>query len=608
MSERVAERPVPDTGPSVATLPAAPNGFVAGALTPPIVLALQRTAGNGSVCRMIAAHGPRCTCGEPLTPGGGECARCLARQARAEPADAARCEPGDQGRAPSLVSEGREQRARTFGERLSRDERRVWGGLSAACRADFGACSTDEQARVGALPAGGEPPATTSAAKHARLGALTGRIHAAMDVAAPRGALVFAPIAGEVTVSQERGVYGRHIAILHSCPPETPEFGTSAVLTLYAHLDERLIELGPVAAGQSIGRVGDSGVPGRVHLHFSVRRINRRRGAAEASSVAEEDPGLRINPATWLAAIGVPVGPADVREGGDGAGGDGEGEGAGGGGAAVARRVAPGENPLARFPLGEDARPRGSPLPYSEARELHECLEAFGPAGEADCRDLVLGPIPPSRMPLSDEQWRELAALAPAQRRARLTALRTPRGAISGSGGYLEHTPENFQRFSEYFAPLLAPLGLTPDDLLAYSSDLRAVNATYRELPPIDLWPNMRRTLEFLALIGPAAGVTFTILSAYRSDVVNALSGGARGSAHEDFSGLDVRPSDPGPFGAFIKHFYFLRGAAHRLGLGYYSPQRVHIDTRQRRRWEWEDTAAEAAARYADVFGAAPLP
>jgi murein DD-endopeptidase MepM/ murein hydrolase activator NlpD len=220
------------------------------------------------------------------------------------------------GRASSLVAVGREQRRRTFGLRLDAHDRAVWAGLSTACQSGWGACTPAEQSSIEALRApaisdGGRRRQRTAAEKHERLRRLSGRIHAAMDVASPRHTPVFAPIAGVVTVSgSSPGLFGEHVMLLHRCPPAT-SFGPAPVVTLYAHLQARDVLVGAeVAAGQQIGRVGDSGGVAGVHLHFSVRHLNQLYGAQHASSDAEEEVSLRINPARWLAEISVPVGPA----------------------------------------------------------------------------------------------------------------------------------------------------------------------------------------------------------------------------------------------------------------------------------------------------------
>jgi murein DD-endopeptidase MepM/ murein hydrolase activator NlpD len=570
----------PQQAPAPVAEPAAQTAvpLALGGLTPPVVMALQATAGNVAVSRLI-----------------------LGRQERGGAAPD-ECAGADQARAPSLVAAGREQPGRTFGQRLTPRERRVWRGLSEPCRRSFGSCSAEERDSLGALPAGGANTPDTPQAKHARIASLYGRIHAAMDVAAVEGTPVFAPLAGLVTMSRVQGTYGEHVAILHQCPPETEEFGTAPVLTVYAHLSARDVANGDlVAAGQQIGRVGDTGVEGRVHLHFAVRHLSRRYGREAVTSEAEEDRGVRINPRDWLRAVGVPVGPALVHAA----------EEPPEGGRPPARQ-------LQRFPLGvpghgdaerEPVPRRGGTLPYRESQELADCIRILGPDAGDECRDMILGPQPPGRRPLSEQEWRELRGLPRGQRMQRLSQLVSPRSTMSGSGGWMEYNERNRERFDQYFAPRLSPLGLTPDDLLVYSSDLTQQNPSYRELPPSDLWDNMARTLQVLQLIAGASGVSFTILSAYRSDVVNALSAGERHSAHEDFFGLDLGPSNPQHFHAFIKHFWFERGAHYRLGVGFYRPQRVHVDARSHRRWEWkEEPAAQARARYTAVYGSAPLP
>ena len=230
------------------------------------------------------------------------------------------CENASTATATSLVAVGHEQRARTFGHRLNSRDRRVWSSLTPSCRSGWSACSERERSSIGALSA---PRINrrnrTAQEKHERLDRLEGRIHAAMDVSAARDTSVFAPIDGVVSVSQENpNLYGNYVMLLHQCPPNTEDFGTSPLVSLYAHLESRSVSAGDnVSAGSALGKVGDSGVPGRVHLHFSVRHLNRRFGPDVASSRAEENRGLRINPVDWLAAMGITVGPVDVRAEGE---------------------------------------------------------------------------------------------------------------------------------------------------------------------------------------------------------------------------------------------------------------------------------------------------
>ncbi len=90
------------------------------------------------------------------------------------------------------------------------------------------------------------------------------RPHAGIDCAAPHGTRVFAAADGRVAFAGWRGAYGRLIVISH-------DNGWS---TWYGHLsriDRRIRKGAAVKAGQTIGRVGTSGVATGPHLHFETR-------------------------------------------------------------------------------------------------------------------------------------------------------------------------------------------------------------------------------------------------------------------------------------------------------------------------------------------------
>lgn len=89
------------------------------------------------------------------------------------------------------------------------------------------------------------------------------RFHAGIDVAAALGTPVVAAASGTVTWAAElAGGWGLLVAIRHA----------DHVRTLYAHLSEIDVAVGePVAAGQTIGRVGATGDARGPHLHFEVR-------------------------------------------------------------------------------------------------------------------------------------------------------------------------------------------------------------------------------------------------------------------------------------------------------------------------------------------------
>jgi Peptidase M15 len=108
------------------------------------------------------------------------------------------------------------------------------------------------------------------------------------------------------------------------------------------------------------------------------------------------------------------------------------------------------------------------------------------------------------------------------------------------------------------------------------------------EVPPRKYWHNVETTLRFigthvLPLIGPVQAV-----SAYRNPALNACAHGARGSAHRDFSAVDLVPLKAISRRQIMRRMCFLqrgKGEAAHLGLGFYAYTRFHVDTRSYRRW-----------------------
>ena len=87
------------------------------------------------------------------------------------------------------------------------------------------------------------------------------RSHNGIDVAAPSGANIVAAAAGVVITSEYSSSFGNYVVINHG----------SGVTTLYAHMSSRGVSVGAnVTAGQSIGKVGSTGISTGPHLHFEV--------------------------------------------------------------------------------------------------------------------------------------------------------------------------------------------------------------------------------------------------------------------------------------------------------------------------------------------------
>jgi murein DD-endopeptidase MepM/ murein hydrolase activator NlpD len=98
------------------------------------------------------------------------------------------------------------------------------------------------------------------------LGFGTSSFHRGLDVAAPVGTPIGASRAGTVTYAGWSGSYGYLVRIRHAGGDET----------WYAHQSRVLVSVGQwVEQGQTIGRVGSTGLSTGPHIHFEIRRHGR---------------------------------------------------------------------------------------------------------------------------------------------------------------------------------------------------------------------------------------------------------------------------------------------------------------------------------------------
>ncbi len=82
-----------------------------------------------------------------------------------------------------------------------------------------------------------------------------------MDIAAPEGTPVSAPLAGIVSETGDYYFNGNTIFIDHG----------QGLISMYCHLSEIGVETGqPITAGEPIGRVGKTGRVTGAHLHFGT--------------------------------------------------------------------------------------------------------------------------------------------------------------------------------------------------------------------------------------------------------------------------------------------------------------------------------------------------
>lgn len=85
--------------------------------------------------------------------------------------------------------------------------------------------------------------------------------HNGLDLAAPTGTPIIAPLDGIVSAIYTNSAGGNQLLILH----------TNGITTGYAHLSKTLVKMGDyVKQGQPIAQVGNTGKSTGPHLHFTV--------------------------------------------------------------------------------------------------------------------------------------------------------------------------------------------------------------------------------------------------------------------------------------------------------------------------------------------------
>ena len=116
----------------------------------------------------------------------------------------------------------------------------------------------------------------------------------------------------------------------------------------------------------------------------------------------------------------------------------------------------------------------------------------------------------------------------------------------------------------------------------------RECNGPPFEVPPGNHWPSMVETLRFIRdHVRPALGPVEAV-SGYRNPALNACARGAQRSAHLDYYALDLVPVTPLDRRELFRRLCAVHarsGEPSRVGLGFYTFQRFHIDTRGFRRW-----------------------
>jgi uncharacterized protein YcbK (DUF882 family) len=131
--------------------------------------------------------------------------------------------------------------------------------------------------------------------------------------------------------------------------------------------------------------------------------------------------------------------------------------------------------------------------------------------------------------------------------------------------------------------------------LLKSARDWKRCKAEAFTMPPAELWPNIVPTLRVVkkfksegALINPVAA------SVYRDPVLNVCAGGSAKSKHMQLNAIDFDIDATAESLESLCNAWRTQGAELKLGLGFYTPTRIHLDTQGYRSWGTDFTHASS--------------
>jgi uncharacterized protein YcbK (DUF882 family) len=110
-------------------------------------------------------------------------------------------------------------------------------------------------------------------------------------------------------------------------------------------------------------------------------------------------------------------------------------------------------------------------------------------------------------------------------------------------------------------------------------------------VPPRELWPQMAPTLRLVARLRDEGLLDpWLARSVYRDPELNRCAGGAKGSKHlrNTAADFDLPPSDDNV--ARLCAFWREHGEVLGMGLGFYTPTAIHVDTAGYRTWGSDHT------------------
>ena len=125
--------------------------------------------------------------------------------------------------------------------------------------------------------------------------------------------------------------------------------------------------------------------------------------------------------------------------------------------------------------------------------------------------------------------------------------------------------------------------------LVRTASKWRECDGPRFEVAPASEWTHIAGTLAFVKNhVEPVIGDVEAV-SGFRNEDLNQCSGGAKASAHRHFFALDLIPADEEVARASmirsICRIHDFRGEEYGIGLGFYTGNRFHVDSKGFRRW-----------------------
>ncbi|HEY7810504.1 MAG TPA: D-Ala-D-Ala carboxypeptidase family metallohydrolase [Allosphingosinicella sp.] len=125
--------------------------------------------------------------------------------------------------------------------------------------------------------------------------------------------------------------------------------------------------------------------------------------------------------------------------------------------------------------------------------------------------------------------------------------------------------------------------------LVRTASKWRDCSGPRFEVAPMGEWTHIAETLKFVKNhVEPVIGEVEAV-SGFRNEELNQCSGGAKASAHRHFYALDLVPVreeiSRGAMISSICRIHDLRGDDYGIGLGFYTGNRFHVDSKGFRRW-----------------------